>query len=140
MSEIRSDAPSLRESPKWVAEPKHKVGRAIFIDERLIQTPADGWCIHDSWWTIRPTKGVAFYYQPVGYGRSEEPSPQCNQSEATARALGARGWPDCEIRQLPVVFMAHAARAMASDRKAFVAARKDGSSPKIPPQDPTHGR
>lgn len=122
-------SPTQEHPAWWSAQPRSDHGRSLFVDLAKAQTPASGDCIVGDWWTVHPEKGVAFYYKPFGYGRSEEPSPQANGSESTARLLAGRLWPDCEVRYLQVVYMAHALRAMAADKQALVSARKDGSPP-----------
>lgn len=113
----------------WTAETRHTHGRMLHIDLDKAVSPRTGECIVDSWWSVHPAKGVAFYYQPFGYARSEDPSPQCNQSEATASALTARGHPEHEVRKLPCVFMGHAREAMNKDREALKAAdSQDGTT------------
>jgi len=97
-------------------------GTTFYIPVDIATMPANGEALCARWWTVHPEKGVAFYAQLVGYLRSEEPSPQCNPSEYTARALTARLHPECEVRQIPVVFMAHAIREFNRLRKAALAA------------------
>ena len=137
---MSSDAPSLRESPKWwSAEPRHDRGRALYIDRATLETPTNGDCLCDAWWSIHPVKGVAFYYQPFGYTRSEEPSPQCNAVEMTARLLTDRGWPEHSVEQIPVAYLTHARRAMIGDRRALESARNDGASQKARAIHPQEG-
>lgn len=128
-----SGAPSLRVPLEigghWSAETRHVRGRALWIDLETAQRPSSGECIVGAYWSVHPERGVAFYYQPFGYARSEEPSPQCNYHESTSRLLTERGWPDHECRHIPVVYLTHARRAMAADKQALVSNRKDGSSP-----------
>lgn len=99
------------------------MGTTFHVPLDLAQTPRTGECICDHWWSIHPERGLVFWFQPFGYTASEEPSPQCNQQEHTARHLGARLYPDCEVRQLPVVYMAHAVSAMLKERKRLAVIR-----------------
>lgn len=92
-------------------------GTVFHIPEAQATAPAEGYCILDRWWAVHPEKGLAFYAQLRGYARSEEPSPQCNPSEATMRALAARIHPDHEVKHIPLVFFEHAEREMARLRK-----------------------
>ena len=92
------------------------VGRYIYIPIETAITPAEGHAYVNRWWSVHPEHGVAFWYQPFGYEQSEDPSPQCNASEAAARALNKDGH---EIKFFPVVFGTHAWRAMRSDKKSL---------------------
>jgi len=95
----------------------------IAVDEAT--TPANGECIVNNWWTVHPVHGLAFYAQLHGYAANEAPSPQCNQSESTAKFLGGKLWPDHRVEQIPVVFMAHAEKAMRKLKAQGIAARSD---------------
>ena len=126
-----SDAPSLHVpleiGGNWSAEARHGRGRALWIDLETAQRPSSGDCIVGAYWAVHPERGVAFYYQPFGYARSELPSPQCNYDETTSRLLTERGWPDHESRHIPVVYMNHARRAMSADKRALETLARDGS-------------
>lgn len=87
-------------------------GRVFYIPEEVASTPADGECIAGAWWSCHPEKGLAFYYVPSGYFRSEEPSPQCNQDRRIVEQLTKQLYPDHVVKKVPVVFMAHALRAV----------------------------
>jgi hypothetical protein len=89
----------------------------------LAQTPKDGDCLVDRWWSVHPELGLAFWFQPFGYERSEEPSPQCNPDEATARMLALELLPDHEVRQIKCVFMAHAMREMIKRKRELAKAQ-----------------
>lgn len=104
-------------------------GTVFYIPLDLATTPASGECIAGNWWAIHPQHGVAFYAQLLGYLASEAPSPQCNQSEGTARLLSRRLYPDHEVRVLPAVFVRHAERAMATLRAQAIA----GDAPETTP-------
>lgn len=106
----------------WSAEERHVHGRALWIDLETAQRPSSGECIVGAYWSVHPERGVAFYYQPFGYARSEEPSPQCNYDERTSRLLTARCWPGHECQHIPVVYLTHARRAMSADKAALRAA------------------
>ena len=99
-------------------------GTVFWVPEQTATTPANGDCIVDHWWSVHPEHGLAFYAQLTGYAASESPSPQCNQSEGTAKMLGERLWPDHEVRKVPVVFMAHADRAMRKLKAQAIEARR----------------
>jgi len=103
-----------------------KVGRGtrFWVSIEEASRPATGDCIADHWWSVHPEKGLAFYAQLTGYAASESPSPQCNQSEATARILSGKLYPDCTVQKVPVVFMRHAERAMAALRAQAIDARR----------------
>lgn len=92
-------------------------GTRFFVPLEDATTPAEGHCYVNRWWAVHPEKGVAFYAQLLGYARSEEPHPQCNQQEHTARHLQEELWPDCETRFIPVVYARHAEKEMARLRK-----------------------
>jgi len=93
-------------------------GVLLHVPLEVATTPANGECLVDRWWAVHPEKGVAFYFVPFGYYRSEEPAPQCNPDEHTARALTKRLNPDHEVHQIPAVYMAHAVRAAREYKKA----------------------
>jgi hypothetical protein len=88
-------------------------GHFIFVPIDVATKPAEGHAYADRWWSVHPNLGVAFYVAPnTERGQGYEPSPQCNADERVARHLTARLLPACETRHLPVVFAAHALRAM----------------------------
>lgn len=87
-------------------------GIVFHVPIETATTPADGACLVGHWWSIHPEKGLAFYAHLSGFARSEEPSPQCNASETTARHIAKKLYPDHEVRLIPTVFMAHAMREM----------------------------
>ena len=108
-------------------------GLVFYIPEKLAATPVDGECIVNAYWTVHPTNGVAFYMsrkRPWGLepGEADEPSPQCNRDRYTAEALQKKIYPEHEVKQIPVVFLRHAAREMHQIRKAATAAHKPGSA------------
>ena len=92
-------------------------GRFLHVPLELAQQPVDGECLCNRRWSVHPKKGVSFYYTPFGYYKSEEPAPQCNAQEFTAKHLAKRLTPDNEVIQLPVVYLTHALRAMRKDRE-----------------------
>jgi hypothetical protein len=87
-------------------------GTIFYIPIDTATSPINGGVICDNWWAVHPEKGVAFYAQLSGYLRSEEPSPQCNGCETTAKLLTEKLYPDCESKQIKTVFMGHAIREM----------------------------
>lgn len=93
--------------------------RFIYIPLNTATRPVNGHCTVDHWWAVHPTKGVAYYYRPFGYGHSDSPAPQCNRDESITRYLAERYHPNCEVKLIPVVFDAHATRAMNRDRAAL---------------------
>jgi hypothetical protein len=101
-----------------------KRGRVFHVPLDVAVTPANGEALVDRWWSVHPEKGLAFYYQPFGYARSEEPSPQCNAQQYTAEHLCRKLYPDHECRHVPVVFFQHAIRAMREDFKIAKAERE----------------
>lgn len=101
-------------------------GVIFHVPVDVAATPANGEALCDRWWAVHPDKGVAFYFMPFGYFASEEPSPQCNSSEAMTRHLKKRLYPDHDVRHLPVVFMGHADREMRRLRKQMQAERDVG--------------
>lgn len=96
-------------------------GRYFYVAEEVATQPADGECIANAWWAVHPEKGLKFYFVPRGYFHSEEPSPQCNRDRYTCEGLSAKLHPDCIVKQIPVVFLAHANKAMAQERAALKA-------------------
>ena len=92
-------------------------GTIYHIPLEQAQTPKRGECLVDKWWSVHPEKGVAFYAQLFGYGRSEAPSPQCNDSESISRHFTKSFFPDYDTMQLPVVYLQHAVNEMARLRK-----------------------
>lgn len=93
-------------------------GQFLYVPEAVAVKPAEGRCLVNRWWAVHPERGVAFYAQLFGYTRSEEPSPQCNSNEHVARHLTAKLQPDCEVKLLPTVFLAHAQREFERLRRA----------------------
>ncbi|MGI9492137.1 MAG: hypothetical protein ACR2QF_07045 [Geminicoccaceae bacterium] len=92
-------------------------GKLFYVPIDTAITPKNGECIVDHWWSVHPEKGLVFWYQPTGYLRSEEPSPQCNQDHHTSQFLTKRTYPDHECRQIHVVYLGHAMQAMREDRE-----------------------
>jgi len=95
--------------------------RGVFFHvpvEKAVE-PAGYECVTNRWWSVHPDKGLAFYAQLFGYGRSESPSPQCNSDESTARHLNERLRPGqgYEVKFFPVVFMSHASKELTRLRK-----------------------
>lgn len=99
-------------------------GTVFYVQEAEATTPASGECIANHWWTVHPVHGLAFYAQLLGYAANETPSPQCNQSEGTARLLAGKLYPDHEVRFVPAVFIRHAERAMEILRAQAIEARR----------------
>ncbi len=126
----------LDAAAEWDGEPFGR-GRLLFVPLDLATQPTNGDCLTNNWWSVHPTKGLAYYYQPFGYARSEEPSPQCNSSEATARHLTRRLYPTFEVLLMPVVFSGHARRAMAKDRAALRRAADLARAAETTPETPT---
>lgn len=87
-------------------------GEFFHVPEDLAATPKNGEALVDRWWAVHPEKGLAFYFVPRGYYRSEEPSPQCNPDQHTAEVLTKQLNPDHVVKQIPVVFFAHAIKRM----------------------------
>lgn len=98
-------------------------GIIFYIPEDVATTPAEGHCYVNRWWTVHPEKGVAFYcskrsYFPLEPGEEDEPSPQCNSDEHTARILTQRNHPECTVKQIPVVYLRAAIKEMHTQRLA----------------------
>jgi hypothetical protein len=92
-------------------------GIIFYVPEALAVTPTEGHAYVNRWWTVHPDKGVAFHCTrrrsfDLEPGEQDEPSPQCNSNEFTARALTQRIYPDCDVKLLPVVFVGHAIKEM----------------------------
>lgn len=110
-------------------------GIKFYIPEELATTPAEGHCFVNRWWAVHPEHGVAFYctrrrHFDLGPGEIDEPSPQCNANEATARVLTARINPDCVVKFIPAVFVGPAIAEMHKQRKAALAmTSQDGGGP-----------
>lgn len=100
-------------------------GTIFYIPLDKAMEPHSGNCIVGHWWTVHPEKGVAFYAQLTGYARSEEPSPQCNSTRWIADHLQKRLWPECETRQIPVVYMAHANAEFKRLREEAIRTKKE---------------
>ena len=94
-------------------------GHIFYVPEDVAQTPAEGECLVARYWTVHPEKGLAFYYVPTGYFRSDEPSPQCNCDRFTAETLTARIHPGHSVKLIPVVFFQHAVKAMGKHKAAL---------------------
>jgi len=92
-------------------------GVRIYVPIEQAETPTNGECLVNHWWTVDPEKGLVFWARVSGYLKSDNVSPQCNQSEATCRLLSSKLYPECEVRQIPVVFLEHAERRLRELRK-----------------------
>lgn len=98
-----------------------KSGFIFYVPEDVATTPAEGHCFVNRWWTVHPEHGVAFYaanrrsffHEP---GDEEEPCPQCNSDEYTARELSRCNHPDCEVKLIPTVFIQAAIKEMHKQR------------------------
>jgi hypothetical protein len=99
-------------------------GIIFHVPEDVAATPIDGEAICGAWWAVHPEEGLAFYAVPSGYYKTDAPRPQCNKNEATARLLVGKTMPGYEVRQVPVVFAAHAGRAL----KALLAREKEAAA------------
>lgn len=104
-------------------------GEYFYIPLDQATTPTDGEAICDRWWAVHPEKGVCFYAQVIGYGRSDDPAPQCNPREHTSKTLIERHKPDHQNLHLPVVFMGHAQRALRKMRRERAASTLAGFEP-----------
>lgn len=98
-------------------------GIVFYIARDLAAQPIEGACIVNRWWTVHPEKGLAFYTthkRPFGMepGEQDEPSPQCNGNEYTARVIQQHIYPDCGTEFVSLVFMGHAVKEMHAQRKA----------------------
>lgn len=98
-------------------------GIVFYITLATAETPVNGHCIVNHWWTVHPEKGVTFYTtrkRPYGMepGEQDEPSPQCNANEFTARHITQRLYPGHDVKLMPVVFLGHAIKEMHAQRKA----------------------
>jgi hypothetical protein len=108
-------------------EERTMAGATFYVPVDVAQTPKTGDCICDHWWSVHPEHGLIFWFHPFGYTASEEPAPQCNQDEHTAKRLSERLYPGSGVRQMPVVFMAHAMVAMRKERARLQALRKSAA-------------
>lgn len=96
-------------------------GRYLYIPIDVAQTPREGHAYVNRYWLVHPEKGVAFWYQPFGYDRSDEPSPQCNSSEQTAEYLNRNKTDEgFEVQFIPVVFAAHAMMQMRKEKQELL--------------------
>jgi hypothetical protein len=97
-------------------------GIKFYIPEDVATTPAEGHCYVNRWWAVHPEHGVAFYCSTrrpfLDAGDIDEPSPQCNSNEFTARSLTQRINPDCIVKLIPAVFVGHAVKEMGRQRAA----------------------
>lgn len=98
-------------------------GMTFYVPEDVATTPAEGHCFVNRWWMVHPEKGVAFYCDTrrsvwLEPGEKEEPSPQCNSCEITARHLAKKLHPDCEVKKLHAVYLRPAIVEMHKQRKA----------------------
>jgi hypothetical protein len=99
--------------------PIGRFGKLLYVPLEVAASPADGRAMTDSWWSVHPEKGLAFYYTPADARAMDgEPAPQCNRDERVARKITDRLYPEHEVRHVPVVFLAHARKAMRAERKA----------------------
>lgn len=99
-------------------------GIIFYIPEEQATTPANGHCIVNHYWTVRPEKGVAFYAsrkRPYSMepGEQDEPSPQCNSNQFTAEYLQKKMYPDCVTKMIPAVYLGPAIKEMHEQRKAL---------------------
>lgn len=97
-------------------------GIIFYIPKDIATTPAEGHCFVNRWWAVHPEKGLAFYMsrkRPYGLepGEQDEPSPQCNSSEYSARHLIEKLHPECITELIPAVFVGPAIREMHRLRK-----------------------
>ena len=83
-------------------------------DPRLVYLPeadvlaASGMCrvLRDRWFSVHPTRGLMFWQsEKRRLGQLRGASPQCNSTEAIARALADRLYPWAETRFVPVVLL-----------------------------------
>lgn len=97
-------------------------GFIFYIPEEVATTPAEGHCFINRWWAVHPEHGVAFYASnrrpSLDPGEEDEPSPQCNSDEFTARELTRRSKPDCVVKLIPAVFVRPAITEMNKQRAA----------------------
>lgn len=84
--------------------------KMVYVPIEVATTPAEGHCFVNRWWAVHPEKGIAFYWNRKGYYRMDEPAPQCNANERTARLLHSKLYPGWETVFLPAVYLAHAIR------------------------------
>lgn len=63
--------------------------------------PLDGiQCCHkNDWWVVTPDDEVMFYV-PGGAN-----APQCNARKEVAEMIKRKLYPDCEVRQIPLIFI-----------------------------------
>lgn len=98
-------------------------GIKFYVPEDIATTPAEGHCFVNRWWAVHPEHGVAFYAASrrlfLDPGETDEPSPQCNSDERTARALTARINPGCIVKHIPAVFVGPAITEMNQQRAAL---------------------
>lgn len=92
----------------------------FYIPEDVATTPAEGHCFVNRWWAVHPEHGVAFYASNrrplLEPGEEDEPSPQCNSDEYTARALTRHNKPDCIVKLIHAVYIRAAIREMNKQR------------------------
>jgi len=87
------------------------LGQYLYVPLDKAQTVKEGHVYVNRWWSVHPDKGVVFYTRFLRLrieGEDNEPSPQCNQDEYTARHLNERLRPDCGVIFIPAVYAAHA--------------------------------
>lgn len=92
-------------------------GEFIYIPIEEATSPKNGECLVDRWWSVHPEKGVAFYVRLFGPMKTDEPSPQCNPNKRVSEHINNKLNPDCEVKQISVVFLAHAQERMGELRK-----------------------
>lgn len=74
--------------------------RVFFLDERFATTPRTGEVICNAFWVVHPEKGLAF----VEFVRGAYMNAQCNADGRVAKRLAGSRYPDCIIKQIPMVF------------------------------------
>ena len=108
-------------------------GIKFYVPEDVATIPAEGHCFVNRWWAVHPEHGVAFYASRrrpfLEPGEEDEPSPQCNSNETTARILTQRINPDCVVKFIPAVFVGPAIAEMNKQRALLRAALQKDVTP-----------
>lgn len=93
-------------------------------------TPFGTGCLVNQWWIVDPEKGLLFCYH-LANSTNDDPWPQCNSDEKTAKILYEKMYPDFELRLIPIVFTIHANSIMRRDRDEYLREKAKKKSPQL---------
>jgi hypothetical protein len=97
-------------------------GRMIFhLSERIATDPAEGECFVNRWWVLHPEHGLTFYCK-------QQLVPLAYKTEKEARSIGTQLFRNFIVRQIRVVYLAHARREMLHHRESFASPKAAASA------------